>query len=229
MAKTERESPMKRIVSLAVFFAAFGILLSIPAVAKDHSNDYHMGTLTKVPLHVGGKVTTGWTDTTSCNSGLVGIHCTGGIVDDYSGWLVADMPNGTEVVIERCAGGSSLAAMLLPCDRPYVLTLTEEDGTFVFLDHTWGHHDSSNNLETTSKVLYRIEHHAGVTYIRIPDPADPKKEGTYNPIKLPKQAAAQKAPPQASDNISAMCASGKLSPEQQAKFCKPATTEDKKP
>ena len=32
-----------------------------------------------------------------------------------------------------------------------------------------------------------------------------------------------------SDNISAMCASGKLSPDQQAKFCTPSTTEDKKP
>ncbi len=88
------------------------ILLTLAMVcssfAKDHSGDYRMGTLTKVPLHVGGKVSEGFTDTTSCNSGLLGVHCTGGIVDDYSGWLVADMPNGTEVVIERCVGGASL-------------------------------------------------------------------------------------------------------------------------
>ncbi len=228
MAKNKGESSMKDTISLVVFFSAFGILSIMPAVAKDHSNDYRMGTLTKVPLHVGGKVTTGWTDTTSCNRGLVGIHCTGGIVDDYNGWLVADMPSGTEVVIEPCVSGASLAALLLPCAQPYVLTLTEEDGTFLFLDHTWGHHDSAKDLDVTSKVLYRIEHHAGVTYIRIPDPADPKKEGTYNPIKLPKPKSSE-AHPTTDNNISAMCASGKLSPEQQAKFCMSTTIEDKKP
>lgn len=207
-----------------VLVAVFIILVTVPAAAKDHSNDYKMGTLTKVPVHVGGKVSTGWTDTTSCNSGLVGIHCTGGIVDDYSGWLVADMPNGTEVVIEPCAGGASLAALLLPCDQPYVLALTEEDGTFVFLDHTWGHHDSAKGLEVASKVLYRIERHGGVTYIRIPDPENPQKEGTYNPIKLPKPKPSASTP-QTDNNISSMCASGKLSAELKAKYC---TTETEK-
>ena len=194
------------------------LVIVCSAFAKDHSDDYRMGTLTKVPLHVGGKVSEGFTDTTTCNSGLLGVHCTGGIVDDYSGWLVADMPDGSELVIRRCAGGASLAAALLPCDQPHVLMLTEEDGTSVFLDHTWGHHDSSKELEVTSKVLYRIEHHAGVTYVRIPDPVNPKKEGTYNPIKLPKQAA-KESKPAAADNVAAMCASGKLSAELTAKYC----------
>lgn len=208
---------MKKLFAVTAI-TLMGLMLVSLAFAKDHSGDYRMGTLTKVPLHVGGKVPEGYTDTTTCNSGLFGVHCTGGIVDDYSGWLVADMPNGTEVVIERCVGGASLAAMLLPCSQPYVLTLTEEDGTFVFLDHTWGHHDSSKELDVTSKVLYRIEHHAGVTYVRIPDPTNPKKEGTYNPIKLPKQAT-KEANPAAADNVAAMCASGKLSAELTAKYC----------
>jgi hypothetical protein len=218
----KEEIEMKHNVFFAVIFFVFAVLSGVPAVATDHGSDYRMGTLTKVPIYVGGKVSRGWTDTTSCNSELTGIHCTGGIVDDYSGWLVADMPNGTEVVIERCVGGGSLAALLLPCDKPYVLTLTEEDGTFVFLDHTWGHHDSSQDLEVTSKVLYRIEHHGGVTYIRIPDPANPKKEGTYNPIKLPKPKSSSLTP-QADNNISSMCASGRLSPELTAKYCTPGT------
>ncbi|HEV2488157.1 MAG TPA: hypothetical protein VGT08_21725 [Terracidiphilus sp.] len=186
--------------------------------AKDHSNDYKMGTLSKVPLHVGGKVSQGFTDTTSCNSGLLGVHCTGGIVDDYSGWLVADMPDGTETVIERCAGGMSVAALLLPCNKPYILTLTEEDGTFIFLDKVWGSRDSSKGLEITSKVLYRIEHKPGVTYVKIPDPADPTKEGSYTPIKLPK-IETKETTPTAPDNVAAMCASGKLSKELQAKYC----------
>jgi hypothetical protein len=194
------------------------LILSPLGHAKDHSNDYKMGTLTKVPLHVGGKVSEGFTDTTSCNSGLLGVHCTGGIVDDYSGWLVADMPDGTETVIETCAGGTSLAALLLPCDKPFILALTEEDNTFIFLDKVWGSRDSSKGLETTSKVLYRIEHKPGVTYVMIPDPAEPTKEGRYTPIKLPKIKPKETAPT-APDNVAAMCASGKLSTELQAKYC----------
>lgn len=191
---------------------------STHANAKDHSNDYKMGTLTKVPLHLGGKVSNGFTDTTSCNSGLLGVHCTGGIVDDYSAWLVADMPDGTEVPIERCVGGASLAALFLPCDKPYILTLTEEDGTFIFLDKVMGSRDSSKGLDTTSRVLYRREHKPGVTYVKIPDPADPKKEGSYTPIKLPK-IKTKETSPTAPDNLAAMCTSGKLSAELQAKYC----------
>lgn len=188
------------------------------AQAKDHGNDYTMGTLTKVPLHVGGVVPSGWTDTTSCQSGLFGVHCTGGIVEDYGANLVADMPDGNELVIEPCAAGATMAALLLPCSRPYVLMLVEEDGTVIFLDHTWGHHDSAKSLEASSKVLYRIEHHGGITYIMIPDPEDPKKEGSYNPIKLPKSNG-KGNPNQSPDNVTAFCASGKLSPELQAKYC----------
>lgn len=196
----------------------FVLTFSTYGSAKDHSNDYKMGSLTKVPLHVGGKVSEGFTDTTSCNSGLLGVHCTGGIVDDYSAWLVADMPNGTEVLIERCVGGASVAALFLPCNKPYILTLTEEDGTFIFLDKVLGSRDSSTGLDTTSKVLYRIEHKPGVTYIKIPDPADPQKEGSYTPIKLPK-IKNNETTPTAPDNVAAMCASGKLSAELQTKYC----------
>lgn len=194
------------------------ILASVQATAKDHSDDYKMGTLTKVPLHVGGKVSAGFTDTTSCNSGLLGVHCTGGIVDDYNGWLVADMPDGTEVPIQVCASGASLAALLLPCSQPYVMTLKEEGGTFIFLDRVWGSRDIGKELETTSKVLYRTEHKPGVTYIKIPDPTNPQKEATFTPIKLPKQKTASPAPT-TDNNISSMCASGKLSAELKAKYC----------
>lgn len=206
-----------RITSWLEIFALFAIM-ALPAFAKDHGGDYKMGTLTKVPLHAGGKISSGWTDTTTCNSGLFGVHCTGGVVDDYNGWLVADMPDGTEVVIEPCFGGASLDALLLPCSQSYVLTLTEEDGSFVFLKNTWFRHDSARELDVTSKVLYRIEHHGGVTYFKIPDPTNPKQEGTYNPIKLPKPKS-DATRSTAADNVTAMCASGKLSVELTAKYC----------
>jgi hypothetical protein len=87
------------------------VVSAMPSSAKDHSGDYKLGTLIKVPLHVGGKVSMGYTDTTSCTSGIFGIHCTGGIVDDYGANLVADMPDGNELVIEPCASGATMAAL----------------------------------------------------------------------------------------------------------------------
>ncbi len=210
---------MNRIVTALFVCVTLPSFASLPSFAKDHSGDYKLGTLIKVPLHVGGKVSMGYTDTTSCTSGILGIHCTGGIVDDYGANLVADMPDGNEVVIEPCASGATLAALLLPCSKPYVLMLIEDDGTVIFLDHTWGHHDSATSLETNSKVLYRTERHGGFTYVMIPDPENPQKEGSYNPIKLPKQKTEGTPANQLPDNVSAMCASGKLSPELQAKYC----------
>lgn len=207
------EVKMKKLTMLAT-----ALLFAVSVQAKDHGNDYRMGVLTKVPLHVGGAASMGYTDTTSCNSGLFGVRCTGGIVEDYGANLVADMPDGSELVIEPCAGGATMAALFLPCSKPYVLMLVEEDGTVVFLDHTGLHYDSAKNLEASSKVLYRIEHHGGVTYVMIPDPENPRKEGSYNPIKLPKPKV-KGTPNQSPDNVTAFCASGKLSPELQAKYC----------
>jgi hypothetical protein len=94
----------------------------------------------------------------------------------------------------------------------------EEEGTIVFLDKVWGSRDSSKGLETTGKVLYRIEHKPGVTYIKIPDPSNPNKEGSYTPIKLPKLKSDEKTVT-APDNVTAMCTSGKLSDELRAKYC----------
>jgi hypothetical protein len=67
----------KTIIAIAL------MLVSMTAFAKD-KKEYQIGALTKVPLHVGGRVSTGYTDTTSCNRGLFGVHCTGGIVDDWT-------------------------------------------------------------------------------------------------------------------------------------------------
>ena len=70
-------------------------------------------------------------------------------------------------------------------------------------------------------MQYRVEHKMGVKedYIKIPDPINPKKEGTYIVIKLPKQPEAAKPQPMSPDNVTGMCASGKLSPALQAKYC----------
>lgn len=211
--------------------AVLGLLISIaPCMAKN--TEYHTGALAKVPLHVGSEKDTGFTDTTDCHQGLAGVNCTGGVVENYQGKLVATMPDGSLVVIRDCAGGATAAAFFLSCSQRWVFVLTEENGTTTFLEHVQfgsGEDKFGDKFGNSAKVLYRIEHKPGVTYIVIPDPNNPKKEGRYTRIKLPKQPATQKAPPQASDNISGMCASGKLSPEQETKFCTPAKTTDTKP
>lgn len=214
-----------------LLFGVFGFLIFVtPSMAKD--NEYHTGTLSKVPLHVGNKKDVGFTDTTACRPGLIGLNCTGGIIENYDGKLVATMPDGSLMVIRDCAVGARAAAFFLSCSQPWVFVLTEEDGTTTFLEHVQfgsGEDKFGDKFGDSAKVLYRIEHKPGVTYIVIPDSDNPKKEGRYTRMKLPKQASGQKTPQQATSNITAMCSSGKLSPEQQAKFCTPTTTEDKKP
>jgi len=215
----------------AALLAVLGLLiLAPPCIAKD--DEYHSGTLSKVPLHVGSKKDTGFTDTTDCRPGLAGVNCTGGIVENYDGKLVATMPDGSLAVIRDCAAGATAAAFFLSCSQPWVFVLTEEDGTTTFLERVQfgsGEDKFGDRFGDSAKVLYRIEHKPGVTYVVIPDPNNPKKEGRYTRMKLPKQPVAQSARPQASDNISAMCASGKLSPDQQAKFCVPSKTDNQKP
>jgi hypothetical protein len=211
--------------------AVLGLLMFVaPCMAKD--NEYHKGTLIKVPMHVGSKKDTGFTDTTDCHPGLVGVNCTGGIVENYEGKLLATMPDGSLVVIRDCASGATAAAFFLSCSQSWAFVLTEEDGTTTFLERVQfgsGEDKFGDKFGDNAKVLYRIELKPGVTYIMIPDPDNPKKEGAYTRMKLPKQPVEQETTPPANDNVSAMCASGKLSPDQQAKFCTPTTTEDKKP
>jgi hypothetical protein len=102
----------------------------------------------------------------------------------------------------------------------FVLALTEEDGTLVFLVHVAFSSDSAKGLESVSKVLYRVSaEHAGITYIRIPDPSDPRKEGNYSILHLPKPE--KSAAPGSDSNVAATCAGNKLSPELRAKYCHP--------
>jgi len=215
---------MKLISVLLKYSVMLLVVIATVAQAKDHRNEYQMGTLTKVPLRMTDKTSAGFTDTTSCHDGLAGVHCTGGVVDDYHGNLVATLPDGSEVLIGTCAGGASLAAALMPCTQEYVLMLTKEDGTTVFLDHVWMRRNSAVELAAVSKVLYRTKHVRGlmsVDYVMIPDATDANKEGQYTVIKLPKQPPQplKEATSPATDNITAMCASDKLSPELKAKYC----------
>ena len=204
---------MKKLNSFDVFAVAAVIILTCSfARCKDHSADYQMGTLTKVPLHVENRVDRGITDTWHCEPGVFSTSCDGGITDKFSGDLIADTPDG-KVLIGPCLS----SGWPIPCDQPYILRLTESNGTVVFLDHLALRHDSAQNLDTTSKVLYRTEHHGWVNFVMIPDPTNPKKEGSYSVVKLPKQPVQPTAP--AASNISAMCTSDKLAPKLKAQYC----------
>src|SRR5277367_5462771 len=77
------------------------MVLCLPVLAKDHSDEYKMGTLVLVPMHVENKQQTSYTDTTDCHDSPFGLQCSGGIVDNYDGWLVAEMPDGTKMAFQR--------------------------------------------------------------------------------------------------------------------------------
>ena len=74
--------------------AVLGLLMFVaPCIAKD--NEYRTGTLTKALLHVGSKKARASQTRRTAVPGLVGVNCTGGIVEFYDGKLVATMPDGS--------------------------------------------------------------------------------------------------------------------------------------
>lgn len=151
------KSTLVAVLALLVFVA--------PCTSKE--NEYLTGTLVKVPLHVGNKKGTGFTDTTDCHQGLVGVNCTGGIVENYEGKLIATMPDGKIVIVRDCAAGATAAAFFLSCSQPWVFVLTEEDGKTTFLEHVQfgsGKDKFGDKFGDSAKVLYRIEHKPGVTW-----------------------------------------------------------------
>ena len=125
------ENFVNRLVKITAV-AVLGLLVFVvPCIAKD--NEYHTGALTKVPLHVGSKKDTGFTDTTDCRPGLVGVNCTGGIIENYDGKLVATMPDGSLVAVRDCAAGATAAAFFLSCSQSWAFVLTEEDLSLIHI------------------------------------------------------------------------------------------------
>lgn len=160
--------------------------------------EYKVGTVSKLTIE------SGWVDTTHCHEGLDGnLHCSGGIENEYKD----------------------------------VYLLTMEDGVVAPIRHTAFQPDTLKSLNIDNGVevpiMYRIERKKGlisVDYVRIPDATSPKKEGCYNfdSMKKPTSNPSPKVkPPANQSNIDAMCASGKLTPEQHAKYCTPPQNGDK--
>jgi len=71
------------------------LLIAAVASAKDHSNDYRMGTLSRLT------VKSGWLDTTVCSGDVGNIRCSGGIQDVYSDVYLLTMNDGKTVVIHH--------------------------------------------------------------------------------------------------------------------------------
>ena len=78
-------------------------------------------------------------------------------------------------------------------------------------------------LKIGDKVMFRLTtHHAlngKFTHMEIPYADNPKKEFTFATRFEPDTPPVETQKP--TDNVAAMCASGKLSPEQQQQFCSP--------
>jgi hypothetical protein len=84
-----------------------------------------------------------------------------------------------------------------------------------------------DDLDDGDKVMFRVpdgRDPVGKLHMYIPNADNPKKEAEFvanwlpqipPPAPEPKPTESKKRP----DNVAAMCASGRLSPEQQQKFC----------
>lgn len=83
---------MRTVIALIVTLG-----LTLTAAAKDHSNDYQAGTLSKLT------VKDGWIDTTRCSGDVGSVHCTGGIEDAYTDKFILTLADGVQSVIEHVA------------------------------------------------------------------------------------------------------------------------------
>lgn len=136
-------------------------------------------------------VKSGWVDTTQCTGEIGNLHCSGGIEDSYRDVYILTLDNGAQDIIHH--------ALMRP--------------------------DTVKNMNlqnaSTVPVMYRVQRHAGVDYFIIPD-VDGKKEGWYyldSHFHKPDAPTTEPAPKENVSNVKAMCDSGKLTAEQQKRYC----------
>jgi hypothetical protein len=167
------------------------LLLCSFAFAGDKSADYQLGSIKKLTTK------SEWYET-DCSTNMGTTRCTSGDQSRIDSLYIMSFADGTEAVIAH--------ALMRPDTVKGMNLQVQMDG--------------DAGTSPAVKVMYRIQRRAGVNYIIIPD-TDGKKEGWYyiDPtFKHGPQKPTTQAPTNAS-NVTAMCASGKLTPEQQKQLC----------
>jgi len=178
-----------------------GLGLTGSALAKDHSDDYKIGTFVSATAAADGTITS----TLHGN----GTTVAGGVYENYVAVYRIKVEDGSWT-LETCTQAAD--SML----RNWGITPAH-----------WKSEKANplDSLKNGDRVLFRVEQHKKIggteTDIYIPYADKPNKEflfiGTFHPNVVPQQA--QKP----SDNVKAMCNAHKLSPELEKQYCQRQT------
>jgi len=168
------------------------LILGSMAFAKDHSDEYQMGSVSKFT------VKDGWVDTTTCSGPSGNVQCAGGISDTYTDVYTFTYNDGTQVVLRHVAFRADT-----------LKTLNLENGSTVKVLYRV---ERKHGLVSIDYVLIPAADNPkkeGWYYM----------DGHF---KKPTAKATAPAPAPATDqsNLAAMCNSDKLSPELKAQYCK---------
>jgi hypothetical protein len=184
-------------VSLLIFLSA-----SLVSLGKDKSGDYQIGIYAGMKSVQDGT----FTDTTNCIPGVNGTACSGGAWFNQVGIYRVRVQGGTWF-LETYRQASDTTARKYTGEPVHIKE--EKPNPLDF-------------LKNGDKVMFRVERHRKIngteTDVFIPYANDPRKEAKF----VGSFAATDQhhGPAMPTDNVKAMCESGKLSPELQAQYCK---------
>ncbi len=188
---------MKRFVTLVVTTA---VMLAGHCLAKkDRSNDYQIGTFVAFTAVDDGSITsTIRGDGTTVAGGVYANHVGVYRIDAADGtWYVETMRQSQDSMLR----GLGMTPTHLKAEKANPL-----DG-----------------LKNGDKVMFRLEQHHKLngteTDMYIPSADNPKKEVKFVTRFVPKVSVRQPQPNKPTDNVKAMCDSGRLSPELQKQYC----------
>ena len=180
------------LIALVAFVASI-------AVAKDHSNDYQMGTFVSATTLADGTIT----------STLHG--------------------DGTTVAGDVFANQVGVYRIKVDGGTWYVTTLTQsEDSMLRGMGMTPVHLKSEkanplDSLKEGDKVMFRLQErkylNGKAMHMHIPFADNPSKEVEFVTHFVPNVAPPSTQPQKPTDNVKAMCESGKLSPELKSRYC----------
>ena len=166
------------------------LMLGLTAFARDHSEEYQIGSVSKLT------VKEGWVDTTTCSGPSGNVQCSGGITDTYSDVYVFTYNDGTQVVLRHVAlRADTLKTLNLETSSTVkVLYRVERKHGLVSVDYVVI--PAADNPK--KEGWYYMDGH----------------------FKKPSAKADAPAPATDQSNLAAMCGSDKLSPELKAQYCK---------
>jgi hypothetical protein len=189
----EGNTKVKKVCCIAV------LLLTTLAYAKDKPKNYQIGAFVTSTETKDGT----FTDNIQCGTpGLSGTTCSGDAGFNTISTYQVRVNNGT---------------WFLQTERQYLDSWTRKTMGDAPLHFHAEKENPLDFLKDGDKVMFRTNRPNGIV-IYIPYADNPKKEVTFYGKFVSDASLAPKPQPK-TDNIEAMCSSGRLSPDQQKQFC----------